>query len=247
MEWSNRKFQYGDGFFETLIIRNGKISFYTKHIERIEYALQTLKINYSPSLFQQLEKEILDNSQFNQTRVKIQFWRSGKGKYTPEENQLEYSIEYSENNIPFHRIAEKIDICESSEVIPSKFSSFKCFLLPYIVAGIEKTEKQLDDLIILNSKNEISECISSSIFWVKDEVFYTPSLEVGCIDGVMRSQLIEKLKLSNIEIVEGKFNVNELKNVHSIFCSNVTGIAQFKKFREKELEILDLENTLHVF
>jgi len=165
MNWSNRKFQYGDGFFETMIVRNGKISFYNTHIERIKQALETLKINFSPNLFDSLEKEILDNSKFKETRVKIQFWRSGEGKYTPNTNEVEHQIEYSENKIPFHRPANTIAICESSQVTPSPFSSFKCFLLPYIIAGIEKTEKQIDDLIILNHENQISECISSSIFW----------------------------------------------------------------------------------
>ena len=62
--------------------------------------------------------------------------------------------------------------------------------LPYVMAGIEKQNRGLDDLIILSTKDHVSECIASNIFWLRKGTIYTPSLRSGCIEGIRRAQLI---------------------------------------------------------
>lgn len=238
---NNRKFQYGDGFFETMIVQKGSISFWGSHLDRIMHACEVLHLDYSPHFKEVLKQEILDSSSFLNSRVRVTFWRSGEGKYTPEHNKIEYSIVTTENTIPFFRTAEKIDICTTSVVIPSVFSSFKCFLLPYVLAGIEKTKKQVDDLILLTPSGEVAECISSSVFWVKNGVFYTPSLETGCLNGTMRKQIIATLKVKNIEIQEGHYNPEDVYDADTIFCSNATGITQFKQYNRQSLQLQPLE------
>ena len=103
------------------------------------------------------------------------------------------------------------------------------------------------DLIILNTQGIVAESISSNLFWVKEDVFYTPSLESGCLNGVMRKQIIKSLNNQNKELKEGMFSIEELKNAESIFCTNVTGITQFKNFNDLDLEKIELENLFKLF
>ena len=234
---SNRKFQYGDGFFETIIVKNRIINYWDSHFNRIQHACKTLKIDAEPDLKSKLETQIIAKCNASKTRVKIQFWRSGEGKYAPDKNELEFDIQVRENKTPFFSTKNKIGFCVSSKVIPSPFSSFKCFLLPYIIAGKEKLESSKDDLILLNDNDEIAECISSNIFWMKDGKLYTPSLNSGCLDGVMRKQIINQHK-----VIEGLFQKEELQKAGNIFCTNVTGITQFKKIGNQQLKLIDLEN-----
>ena len=41
---SNRNFQYGDGLFETCIVKNNQILFWEKHLSRLKIGCRTLKI-----------------------------------------------------------------------------------------------------------------------------------------------------------------------------------------------------------
>jgi len=70
---------------------------------------------------------------------------------------------------------------------------------------------------------------------------------VGCINGVMRTQILNTLKNKGIEIKEEIYQSTEIKNADAIFCSNVTGVTQFKNIGNKKLEFLDLENLLQLF
>ena len=55
----------------------------------------------------------------------------------------------------------------------------------YVLASIEKQQRGLDDLLILNSNRYPIEACSSNVFIVKDNEIITPPLESGCLDGCM--------------------------------------------------------------
>ncbi|MBK8521576.1 MAG: aminotransferase class IV [Chitinophagaceae bacterium] len=49
---------------------------------------------------------------------------------------------------------------------------------------------------------------------------YTPALAEGCIAGVMRRNLIEKLTAAGYKLVEGKVTVDELLDAEEVFLTN---------------------------
>jgi branched-subunit amino acid aminotransferase/4-amino-4-deoxychorismate lyase len=93
------------------------------------------------------------------------------------------------------------------------------------MAGIEKNQLKADDVVILNSDKEVVECLNSNIFWEKDAELFTPALETGCIDGVMRKQIIAELKIQGVSIAEGHFPKEELLNADFVFTSNIGGLS----------------------
>ena len=52
----NRAFQYGDGLFETLIVRNSEICFFEDHFTRLIEGLQTLQFSGVYQLDESLKK-----------------------------------------------------------------------------------------------------------------------------------------------------------------------------------------------
>ena len=242
MNVKNRKFQYGDGFFETIIIKEHQIQNWNYHFKRINYALTILKLSSPDNLEEKLKSELFSNAIYENSRIKIQFYRDEESTYLPNQNRLAYHTEVIENTIPFIKIAKTIEFCETSATIPSKYASFKCFMLPYIIAGIEKNNKKIDDLILMNLNHEICESISSNLFWINDGVFYTPSLETGCVNGTMRSFFIDIIKERGESLVEGKFSKKDILCADTVFCTNAAGLTQFKKIEKRELKTINLES-----
>src|SRR5690606_1335213 len=119
----------------------------------------------------------------------------------------------------------------------SALSSLKtCSALPYVLAGIEKKSRNLDEILILDGQNRLAECSSSNLFWLKNGNIYTPSLESGCIAGVMRRHILHQARQSRIEIQEVLENPETLLTADQVFCCNVTGVYLFEKFEQTRFD-----------
>jgi 4-amino-4-deoxychorismate lyase len=129
----------------------------------------------------------------------------------------------------------QIDIFEDHRKTLNKLSSLKSTnSLPYILAGIYKKEKKLDECIILNELGNISEAITSNIFIVYNGVFYTPSLNKGCIGGIMRKVIIDMVKEGGREVQECPLNPNALLRADEVFLTNsINGIRWVNAYRMK--------------
>ncbi len=62
--------------------------------------------------------------------------------------------------------------------------------------------ERYDGTIILNEKKVITESISTNIFFIKDNILYTPSSDTGCYIDATRSVVLTAAVMLGLEIVE---------------------------------------------
>jgi 4-amino-4-deoxychorismate lyase len=236
----NRAFCYGDGLFETMIFREREILYLNDHLLRLSEGLKQLDIELPPTLSKEsiVEKvaELADkNNLHHNARIKLQVWRKEGGLVTPEFSDAEFMITISELKKP----QEVKKIAFVSTDIKLHFGNLsKCKtlnFLPYILAGIEKKKRNADEIILTDQKGNIAEASSSNIFWCKSDTLYTPSLETGCIEGVMRKQIIKFCDSENIKVIEGFFSLSELQTAELVFTSNVSGLSLIENLNEKKI------------
>jgi len=94
----------------------------------------------------------------------------------------------------------------------------------------------VDDLVLTDPEGHIAECIASNIFWIKGDNFYTPSLKSGCINGVMRRHIINRLRETGRIVSEDLYSTEELMQSDSIFLSNAAGVYPVKNIEGKKLQ-----------
>lgn len=63
--------------------------------------------------------------------------------------------------------------------------------LPYLMAWQEAQRAGCHDALLTNAAGQILETARANIFWVRDGVLCTPSLDTGCLRGVGREFLME--------------------------------------------------------
>lgn len=239
---SNRAFYYGDGFFETIKIINGKMFLPEKHFARINKAMKVLKFQFkNGQSFQTLETEINQliaaNNILQGGRLRITFFRDGNGFYAPENNEMCFLIEVNEttNGFELNRKGLNVEVyneLKKSQNILSGFKSINSSV--YVLAGIFQKERGLDDALILNEEGNLVESTKSNLFIVADGKFYTPSLDQGCISGVMREFILEKSNQFGIKVYECILSVDDLINASEIFFTNaINGIVWVGGFRNK--------------
>lgn len=240
---TNRAFRYGDGLFETIRAVNGRPLFLAKHIQRMREGMMFLKMNFpaqwTENYFEQEITRLLQkNNQKEGARIRLAVFRNEGGLYSPDTNDTSFIMETAplENN--FYELNKKglnIDVFDEQKRSLNKISTIKTSSsLPLVMAGIFKKEKNLDDCIIVNETGTISEAVSANIFIVYNGVFYTPSLNQGCVPGIMRQFVIEIIRKGGTEVQECPLSPSALLRADEVFLTNViNGIFWVSAYKQK--------------
>lgn len=240
---NNRAFRYGDGLFDTIRVMDGQPLFLGRHTQRLLESMRFMKMNvpssFNEMFFEQEINKVLDKNNLKEgARVRIAVFRNDGGLYSPVSNNVSFIIEAGalENN--FYEINKKglnIDVFDEQKKSLNKISAIKTSsCLPLVLAGIFRQEKNLDDCILLNEMGSIAEATSSNIFIVYNGVFYTPSLNQGCIPGIMRQFIIEVLRKGGTEVQECPLSPSALLRADEVFLTNVIhGVQWVSAYKQK--------------
>lgn len=242
----NRAFQYGDGLFETMHASGNKVQFFYEHMDRLIRSMKALKMEVpvrftidTMGLQKEISKILNKNKFFKGARVRITVFRTGGGLYTPESNESEYLIEtnYLKSNIyEFNQKGLLIDVYDEILKPVNHLASIKhTSSIFFVLAGIFKKDNQLDECLLLNTKGNIIEGISSNIFLVKENVITTPSLREGCLPGIMRQKVIELAKKQNFIVQdEQAIKIQDIMSADELFFTNaLKGIQWVVGFKQR--------------
>ena len=239
----DHSYRYGLGLFETMRIMDGKILLAGLHFERLFNGLSVLKIQNSTLFTQQiLEKQIIDICKKNNcerlARVRLSI-SGGEGGLYDDTGKLNYIIECWPLPGPVNKLNENgllIDIFPDAKKSCDIFSNLKSAShLPYVMGARFAKENKLNDCLVLNMYNRICESTIANIFWIKGDQIYTPPLSEGCIAGVMRKYLIEKLQATGYKLQERSCEIPDLENADEVFLTNaIQGIKWVRQFRNKD-------------
>ena len=238
----NRGYRYGDGVFETMKLVNGKIVLEKYHFERLFAGIKLLKLP-KPALLtaKKWRNEIITLSKKNKceklARVRLSV-SGGSGGLYDLPSKLQYLIECWPADDTVNQVNKNglvIDIFPDLQKNCDAFANLKSAnFLPYAMAARFAKENKYNDCLVMNTKGNIADATIANIFLVKNKLVITPSLKEGCVNGVMRRFLIEKLQGSGFDIREGVVTKNDMDAFDEVFLTNaMTGIRWVKQFRNK--------------
>ncbi|KYG79038.1 hypothetical protein AWN68_05235 [Roseivirga echinicomitans] len=234
LDTKNRAFCYGDGLFETIVTGPNRINLTDFHFERLIRACKVLDLDSPPFSNQELNNMISQLADINQLngdlRTRLQVWREEGGLYGPQQSVSSFLLQVAITTKPAFAEGGSIGISTTSKVSQTAISFAKTMsALPYVLAGIEMQQKKLDEIILLDDQGNLAETHSSNLFWIEGDEIFTPSLKTGCIQGIMRRFILEKL-----EVAEVMSKPERLIQADSVFCSNASGIRYFNSFENKK-------------
>lgn len=240
---NNRAYLYGDGVFESIRIKDGKILNLHAHIERAIAGAKAILINvpdtYSTDFFEEEISELIRRNGIDQGgKVRLSIDRSIGGTYRPESNDATFLIECTplENNqFELNSKGFDIDLYTGLKKQNNRLSNFKTKNgLIYIMASLAAQESGLDDYLITNERGGILEGSSSNLFVVSNGVLYTPGLEEGCLGGTMRMRIINLALSNGIKVYECNIMPQNLLAADEIFLTNaIKGVIWVAGYRTK--------------
>ncbi len=246
ISFNNRGLQYGDALFETLRISNGKILFWEDHYFRLMASMRILRMEIPMNFSMEfLEKEILKtievpNNDIVNARAKLFINRKTGGKYTPITNEVDYFVtveNLEESFYIFKDSSYNVELFKDYYIHSSLLSTLKTNAkVINILGSIFAKENEYDNCILLNEKKQVVEALNGNIFLVKGNEIITPSINDGCLRGVLRKQIISICNQSEkYTLIEKSISPFDLQKGDELFITNVIhGIQPVTNYKKKE-------------
>ena len=251
---SNRGFLYGDAVFETVKIVNNKILFLEDHYFRLMSAMRIVRMEIPMNFtMEYIEEQILllvkTLNYSDSARARITVFREDGGNYLPETNSVSYLISATKLQSEYYFIENKgyeVDLYKDYFVAKQLLSSIKTTnKIVNITASIFARENDLDNCLLINESKNIIEAIQGNLFMLVDDKLITPPISEGCLNGIMRKQVIEIVKkMPNLDVVEEPISPFSLQKANELFITNVIkGIQPITRYR-KTVYKTDFANLL---
>lgn len=236
----NRGFKYGDGIFDTLKFDGGYIHFLEDHYFRLMSSMRMLRmripLDFTLEYYEaQIKSAVAANHLDKGARVRVNVYRKDGGYYAPVSNEVDFLVEV-------HPLVEvnhghyEIELFKDFPIGSGLLSTIKTNnRIVNVLASIYAKENNYQNGILINEKKELVEAINANIFLIRGDEILTPSLDSGCINGIIRKKLIAGLqKQDSFKILEAQISPFDLLKVDEVFLTNsIVTIQSVDQYRKK--------------
>ncbi|UZO80182.1 aminotransferase class IV [Aquimarina sp. ERC-38] len=242
----NRGYQYGDAVFETIKVKHQLILFWEDHYLRLMASMRIMRMEIPMNFtMEYLQEKIVELIAINDladkvNRVKIIVHRSEGGLYTPKQRGVEFII-FAEEIEELFTIKEnhsyEVGLYKDHYVTPDLLSTLKSNnRLINVLGSIFAEENNFKNCLLLNTNKMAIESLNANIFMVNGTTISTPPLTDGCLNGIMRLQILKLLKKnSDYAIEETSISPFQLQKADELFLTNtISGIIPITKYKKKE-------------
>ena len=241
----DRAIHYGDGLFETILCRAGKLYYWPQHFSRLQASAEKLKIACPPEqlLLDEISKLVTNNSIEADSACVIKIILSRgvgeRGYRFPEKattNRLlmvsPLATDYS-SLLSKQLLSGKLFLCEQQVSINKNLAGIKHLnRLENVLARNEWQGDYIDGLMC-NANRHVIEGSMSNLFAIKDKQLYTPDLSLSGVEGIMRDVIMRLADKNNIDVMVKDLTLEMLFDMDELFISNsligmksVTGLVE---------------------
>jgi branched-chain amino acid aminotransferase len=215
---NDRGFLYGDGLFETMLVRDGAIPLLPWHIRRLTQSAALLSIPLDAdrvtAAVGALVQAATASGEFalRLTLTRGPADRSGyEPSLTPTPTLLITCRPYQRASGPLSAITASVRNNPGSPICRHKTTS----ALERVVAKAEAARAGCDEALVLTPLGHVAEGSYTNLFIVKHGLWLTPPLSDGCLPGVMRRRVMELT-----HAVEWPITVDDLFRCERVYLTN---------------------------
>lgn len=226
---SDRGFQYGDGLFETVAIRDGEPRLWNYHMDRLTKGCELLRIRKpaDAELFEGVMRA-LDQSDVSSAYGVVKIIVSagaglrGYGRATAESPTVLFgAFPASPPAVESYRDGLETVLCQTRLATNSPTAGLKTLnRLEQVLARSEFVDTGEFEGLTMDADDNIICGTMSNVFFVTNNSISTPSLDRCGVAGIMRRHVIESLRSQDIDTHIQTVKLADLKNIDEVFVSN---------------------------
>lgn len=255
IEISDRGFQYGDGLFETIEVRDGQAVFLKHHLERLNSGCQRLYIPFPGADLLSLEASKLCRRWIsNRAVLKIIVTRGsgGRGYRQPDVIQptrvlsLHPYPDYPEVN-PEQGIVARF--CSTRLGLNPTLAGIKHLnRLEQVMARSEWNDPAIQEGLMLDVNDHVIEGTMTNLFYIKNNTLYTAVLSQSGVAGIMRRIIMTLSADHGLSVIEHAFIKDELLSADEVFvCNSIIGIWPIKQIATMHFSVGPITKSIQTW
>ena len=224
-------FLYGDGIYETLRVYQGVVFKFREHLDRLFRSASRIKLNIGKT-YEELEEAVyavLRANQLKDAYIRISISR-GYGPIGLDPSLCKKPtiaiIPIAFGGHPEENYEQGVKI-----IFTKTRRNYKAALDPMIkslnflnniLAKIEAIEAEAYEGVMLNYQDFVTEGTICNIFFIKNNTLFTPSIDVGILDGITRVIIMELASNLGMKTEKGHYRKEDVYIADEVFLSNTT-------------------------
>lgn len=247
-------FLYGDGVYETMRSYDDTVFMLDGHMKRLRRSASLIRLKLPEGRFiRGAVYKALEANRLSNAYIRITVSR-GKGPIgldpdlCGEPTLVVIAEEFREYPEAYYKKGTRLIMAKTRrnpmEALNPEIKSLN--FLNNILAKMEAKETDAQEAIMLNTDGFIAEGTVSNIFFVKDGMLCTPSLDAGILDGVTRKLVIGLAKTKGMKVKEGLFCTKDALKASEVFFTNTTSeIMPVSRIDDTEFRVGKITGALH--
>ncbi len=230
----------GDGLFETLLAEAGELRHFDLHLRRLERGCAVMGLPAPDRMAAQAAADdALAAAGLAGARAAVRLtWTAGSGRgldrppdATPRLIGMAAPAPAATAPVRLATVAVRRN--ETSPAARLKTLSY----LDNVLARREARASGADEALMLNTRGEIACAASGNLFWIAQDRLFTPALECGVLDGIVRGQVLEAAAAMGVETHEVRSDSRVLAEAVAVVLTNsLVGVVPVRELDGRDLE-----------
>lgn len=220
---TDRGFTLGDGVFETIRVADGRPAHLQRHLRRLRAGLSVLALPLTltdADIANAIDLTLRANELRNAAlRLTVSRGPAPRGVLPP--TGPDPTVLVAVGPLPGAMAPARAITCtvtRRNEMSPlSRIKSLN--YLDNILARQEAVARNVDEALLLNTRDRLAEATAANVIVLRDNVLLTPSIADGALPGVMRAVLIERCGVTEVSL-----GLADLFAADAVFLCNSLGL-----------------------
>lgn len=245
---NNRGFLFGDSIFETIKVLQNKVLFLEDHYFRLMASMRICRMEIPMNFTMEfMEEELLKLIPFLEKapahRLRFTVFRKDGGLYKPKSREIEFLVTgfgLESANYQISSANYEVELFKDAHITKQLFSTLKTNNKMVQIAGsIFAEENDYQNCLLLNDEKNVVEALQANVFMKMGNTLVTPPISDGCLNGIMRKQILAiAQKIEGLVVEEKSISPFDLQKADELFLTNtIVGIQPITKYRKKNFEI----------
>ena len=246
----DRGLRYGDGCFETMAVQGGRVRLWHRHYERLMNGCERLGIqpDFDRAVLERELGTLIGGTDQAIVRLTVTRGCSGKGYAYPEQQyptRILSILPYPGHPAIYREEGVTVRLCKTTLGRNPVLAGIKHLnRLEQVLARSEWNDEFAEGLLC-DEQGHVIEGTITNVFIVEDGKVYTPNLDSCGVAGVMRAELLDRMKHLGIDAHEVEINRERLLAAHECFLTNaVVGIWPVNKIENKPFHVGEITRSL---
>ncbi|MFT2090710.1 aminotransferase class IV [Paraglaciecola sp. 2405UD69-4] len=225
----DRGFLFGDGIYEVVPSHNGKLIGFSLHMERMQKGLDSIGIKLSKSVdeWRDIFETLIQKNAAESVAVYLHVSRGADVKrfHAYPDNVsptiFAFAFEIAPATVADRKFVKTFKVTSTEDLRWKRCQIKSTSLLGNVMHLQQGIDAGVNEILLYNSANELTEAAACNVFIVKDGKVFTPPLDNQILAGVTRNMVLDILRThSDLEVQERVISMEEVRQADEVWLTS---------------------------